>query len=203
MSFVPPLSQIGEPPWEIATLYPTQGNWDFHDYLSLNTNHFVEFVDGCVEVLPTPSQLHQLIVAYLYETIKAFVVAGDLGKVLFAPMRVRLTQDTVREPDVIFMLKQHAHRRGEKYWQGADLVLEVVSPDDPARDLETKRAEYAAAGIPEYWIVDPRDQTITVLALQPGKNEYTEAGKYAVGQQAESALLTGLRVDVAETFSQA
>jgi Uma2 family endonuclease len=203
MSFVPPLSQIGEPPWEIATLYPTQGNWDFHDYLSLNTNHFVELAEGCVEVLPMPSQLHQLIVAYLYETIKAFVVAGDLGKVLFAPMRVRLSKDTVREPDVIFMLKQHAHRRGEKYWQGADLVVEVVSADDPARDLETKRAEYAQAGIPEYWIVDPRDQTIRVLTLPQGTVEYVEAGKYSAGQSAQSVLLSGLRIDVTEAFAQA
>ncbi len=197
-----PTSHVGDPAWEIATLYPTQGHWHLHDYLSLTTNRLVEFEAGRVEVLPMPTQLHQLIVAFLYEAIKAFVVAGDRGKVLFAPLRVRLSADTVREPDVMFMLKANDYRRGERYWNGADLVVEVVSPDDPARDLETKRAEYAAAGIPEYWIVDPRDQMITVLTLPVGGAEYVEHGKYAAGQQAESMLLAGLRVDVAETFSQ-
>lgn len=46
-------------------------------------------------------------------------------------------------------------RRQDAYWTGADLAVEVVSEDDPGRDLITKRLEYAQAGIPEYWIVDP------------------------------------------------
>jgi Uma2 family endonuclease len=54
------------------------------------------------------------------------------------------------------MKAEHRNRRTFDYWEGADLVVEIVNRDDPARDLETKRAEYAEAGIPEYWIVDPR-----------------------------------------------
>ena len=45
------------------------------------------------------------------------------------------------------------------------LVVEVIGEDDPERDLVTKRLEYAQAGIPEYWIVDPRTDTIDVLRL--------------------------------------
>ncbi len=59
------LSQPGEPPWEIALLYPVQGSWTESDYLELGTNRLVEFADGCIEVLPTPTTLHQPIVRFL------------------------------------------------------------------------------------------------------------------------------------------
>ncbi len=51
---------------------------------------------------------------------------------------------------------------------GADLVVEVVSKNDPKRDLETKLREYAAAGIPEYWIVDPMEHSIEVYQNEQG-----------------------------------
>lgn len=57
-------------------------------------------------------------------------------------------------------------RRQNRFWLGADLVVEVVSEDDPERDTKVKRADYASAGIPEYWIVNPLDNTITVLVLE-------------------------------------
>ncbi len=68
-----------------------------------------------------------------------------------------------------------------QYVSGADLVMEVVSPDDPDRDTETKRKEYARAGIREYWIIDPRDQSILVLVLE-GKR-YTEHGGSSRGRR--------------------
>ena len=48
------------------------------------------------------------------------------------------------------------------------LVVEVVSPDDPARDYRHKRSEYAVRGIPEYWIVDPEQKKVTILTLVEG-----------------------------------
>jgi Uma2 family endonuclease len=48
------------------------------------------------------------------------------------------------------------------------LVIEVVSPDEPAGDYQHKRSEYAVRGIPEYWIVDPTQQKVTVLTLVQG-----------------------------------
>ena len=76
--------------------------------------------------------------------------------------------------------------------------MEVVSPDDPARDHEEKRAVYAAAGIAEYWIVDPERATITVLSLRG--DEYSEHGLFASGEVATSPLLEGLAVEVAAAF---
>jgi Uma2 family endonuclease len=111
-----------------------------------------------------------------------------------------LWERKVREPDVVFMLAEHADRRENRYWQGADLAMGVVSDDKPSRDWKTKRAEYAQAGIREYWIVDPRDRSMTVLSLPVGETAYREAGRYTEGQTAASAMLDGICVDVANTF---
>ena len=83
-------------------------------------------------------------------------------------------------------------------WEGADLVMVVVSPDDPERDRVTKRVEYARAGIPESWIVDPMDGIITVLRLEG--EAYVEHGIFPRGQTATSAALAGFSVDVTESL---
>jgi Uma2 family endonuclease len=188
-----------EPAWDIAKLYPDQGYWSERDYLALSTNHLVEFTRGYVEVLPMPTQRHQLIVAYFFEALRAFIGGRKLGRVLFAALRVRLESGKYREPDVVFMLAEHASRMGNEYWEGADLVMEVVSEDGRQRDLEEKRRDYALAGIPEYWIVDPREQSITVLTLS-GK-QYIVAGEAHNGQKAASVLLKGFEIDVTAALS--
>ena len=196
------LPDEGEPAWEIAYLFPPQGAWPEYEYLALNTNRLVELVQGRIEVLPMPTMSHQLLTAYLYGLLLAFAAGRDLGTVLFAGIRARLRPGTIREPDVVFMLQEHADRMGEKYWKGADLVMEVVSgkAKDRRRDLKEKREEYARAGIPEYWIVDPRDERITVLRLDGKK--YAVHGEYLKGTTAASHLLPGFEVDVTTAFAQ-
>jgi Uma2 family endonuclease len=191
-----------EPAWEIAYLFPLQGAWTEEEYLALDGNHLVELSQGVIEVLPRPTTSHQLLVAYLYGLLLAFTGSRDLGTVLLAPLRVRLWRGKIREPDLVFMLTEHADRIGEEFWKGADLVMEVVSgsAEDRRRDLQTKRQEYAWARIPEYWIVDPQEERITVLRLS-GKR-YVVHGEFATGATASSDLLKGFTVDVTTAFSQ-
>ena len=188
--------EVGEPVWEIAKLYPMQGHWDESDYLALETNHPIEFSNGVLEFLPRPTPKHQFVLDYLYERLKLFVRNHNLGTPLFASLRVRLWPGKYREPDILFVLKQNYWRFGEKYCDGADLVVEVVSGSgsDRERDLVKKRREYAEAGIAEYWIVDPSEETITVLALEEGA--YREHGIFPRGKSATSRLLTGFAVEV-------
>ena len=79
--------------------------------------------------------------------------------------------------------------------------MEVVSPDNPDRDVVDKRLDYAEAGIPEYWIVNPLDETVTVLVLADGT--YREHGVFRPGAHAGSAVLSGFSVDVRESFDAA
>ena len=187
-----------EPAWEVAYLFPPQGAWSEEEYLSLPTNRLVEFASGAIEVLPMPTESHQRMVLALYRRLAAFVEPRSLGTVLVAPLPVRLWSGRFREPDVVFMLAEHAGRRKERFWEGADLVMEVVSPENRRHDLETKREEYARAGIPEYWIVDPQEGRITVLSLEG--EEYRVHGEFSRGEEATSRLLVGFAVSVDEVF---
>ena len=192
---------LTEPVWEIATLFPDQGQWSEEEYLGLETNRLVEFSDGHLAVLPMPTQTHQALVFLLSRLLYTFAAQKVIGYVLPAALRVRLWQGKYREPDVVFMLSQHAQRRHESYWEGADLVMEVVSnsPEDRRRDLVTKRREYAQAGISEYWIIDPQNQTIAVLWLDD--KEYIQRGRYGRGEMAESVLLPEFAVALDEVFN--
>lgn len=195
-----PTNLPGEPTWDVARLFPNQGMWSEEEYLELKGNRLIEFSHGYVDFLPMPTTTHQLIVVYLYRALSAFVEPRKLGLALVAPLRVRILPGKYREPDVVFMLTAHAARILEEFWEGADLVMEVVSDDDRRRDLQTKRLEYAQAKIPEYWIVDPLQSLITVLRLDG--DQYAVDGEYRPGEQARSAILPGFAVDVTAVFSQ-
>ena len=193
------MEELAEPAWEIASLFPAQGNWSEEEYLALDTNHLVEFSDGRVEVLPLPSDRHQAIVTFFLLAFVAYAKKGG-GIVRPAPLRVRLWPGKVREPDVVFLLAEHDAWRHEEYWEGADVVVEVVSgsSQDQRRDLVTKRQEYAQAGISEYWIVDPDRATITVLTLVG--SEYGEHGRFTRNEVAASSHLPGFQVAVNEAL---
>lgn len=198
----PAVVETAEPTWDVAHLFPPQGMWSEEEYLELPTNHLVELCDGSLEVLPMPTQSHQLFVAYLYARLLVFLEQHHPGAlVLFAPMPVRLRAGKFREPDIVVMLPEHADRRHDQYWERPDLVMEVVSKDHRERDLETKRKEYAAAGIPEYWIVDPQREQIVVLVL--AGEQYREHGTYARGARAGSLLFPGFEILVDDVWAAA
>ncbi|MCY4454407.1 MAG: Uma2 family endonuclease [Immundisolibacterales bacterium] len=179
-----------------------QGCWSDDDYLWLtdHTRRLVEFTDGYLEILPMPSRGHQRILAYLYSLFYAFVAPSG-GEVLFAPLRLRIRPGKFREPDLLLVRDARDARSGERFWTGADVVVEVVSPDNPQRDLVLKRDDYAEAAIPEYWIVDPATETLTVLKLED--SGYVEHGVYERGARTGSSALPGFEVDVGDVFDAA
>lgn len=178
-------------------LFPPQGQWSEEDYLALDASRLIELSDGRIEVLEMPTQRHQKIVLLLLQLLIEFVAARNLGTVLFAGIPVRLWPGKFREPDVVFMRAEHADRMADEYWEGADLVMEVVSGNRDL-DLVTKRREYAQAGIPEYWIVDAQSETVAVLALRGGGYEPRVHGRGAV---AASVALPGFEVAVDAVMS--
>lgn len=202
-----PISSTHEPQptWDVARLFPAEGAWSVADYLELtdSTNHLVEFTDGRVEVLEMPTASHQRILIYLFDALRQFVKERQLGEVLFAALRLRVGETKFREPDILFARRENRRFMEDRYWLGADLVMEIVSPGltSRERDFVTKREDYAAAGIPEYWIVDAQEARITVLTLEGGA--YATLGEFTLGQQAASRLLDGFAVDVTAVFDAA
>lgn len=195
--------QESGPAWDVARLYPAQGQWDEGDYfvLTSTTNRLVELVDGYVEVLEMPKPPHQFIAGYLYRLLFDFVAQRQLGHVLFAPVNVRLRPQLIRQPDVVFLFKEHEYRIGSEALDSADLVMEVVSDDANSRhrDLVTKRKSYAESGIDEYWIVDPQQRHIIVLRRED--REYLVHGEWGSGARATSRILTDFSVDVTSVFA--
>lgn len=195
----------GKPAWDIALLYPPQGQWDESDYLRATetTNQLVELSDGHVEVLTMPTPAHQRIVAFFYGALRSYLAGNPVGEALFAPLRVRLWENTFREPDVVFAFTKNPGRTDGAYWHGADLVMEVVSgtAEDRRRDLIVKRREYAKDGIDEYWVVDPKEQRLLVLKRK-GKAYVAHKDVRADGR-AESALLRGFAVEAANVIAAA
>ena len=120
---------------------------------------------------------------------------------LMAPHPTTLRPQLIREPDIVFKLHKNLPQPGEQYFQGADLVIEIVSPDKKSRrrDYEEKKSDYAKAGIPEYWIVDPQKAHITVLTLE--RDAYETLGVYHDGETASSQLLPEFTVEVSQVFA--
>lgn len=183
----------------VLSLEPIQGLWTEEQYLAMtdHSRRLLEFDDGVIEVLLMPIPEHQKILAFLYRQFFAFMEALG-GIVLFAPLRIRVRPRKFREPDLVVLLDANDPRQEKRYWLGVDLAVEVVSADDPERDIKVKRKDYAAAGIPEYWIVNPLNDTITVLILEG--EAYIEHGVFPRGAQATSKLLTGFSVGVDSVF---
>lgn len=183
----------------VLSLDSLQGHWTEAQYLLLSnqTNRLLEYTDGYIEVLPMPTDKHQVMLEFVFLALRAVVNALG-GKVLFAPLRIQVRPGKYREPDLLLVLDARDPRRQNEYWLGADLVMEIVSPDKPKRDTEEKPNDYAEAGIPEYWIINPLKDTITVLVLQD--DVYVEHGVFHRSTRATSKLLDGFSVSVDEVL---
>lgn len=183
----------------VLEVLPAQGEWSEDDYLWLtdHTARLLELSNGYLEELPMPTDQHQTILLFLYELLAAFLKPLG-GKVLVAPLRLKIRDRTFREPDIVLVRSASDPRRQNRFWLGADMVVEIVSPDKPERDFVEKCRDYAQVQVPEYWVVNPQDETITVLRL--AGTAYVEHGTFGRGTSATSVLLTGFQVNVDAVF---
>ena len=159
----------------------------------------IELCNGYLEILPMPDSYHQRIVKMLLACLDRYLLPLKRGEALMAPLPIRLGKGKFREPDIGFFETPIEDPR--KPPEGVDLAIEVVSPGsgNRERDLVDKRRDYAKAGVREYWIVDPEEKTITVLALS-GKS-FKVHGVFKDGEDATSKLLKGFKVAVSDVFA--
>ena len=183
----------------LPEILPPQGSWSEEKYLVLtdHRNRFIEYTDGYLEFLPWPTQSHQMILGFLFIAFANFF-DRKISTVLFGPLRLQIRLGKFREPDLLLMLSATDQRRQNRFWLGADIVLEVVHEDKPERDIIEKRSDYAEGRVPEYWIVNPMTQTINVLMLRG--DTYVEAGIYKRGECTKSSLVPDFSVSVTEIF---
>lgn len=182
-------------------LFQTLGEsaWSEEAYLAYADRfpRLVELSEGRLWVLEMPSPRHQRIVQAAYKIVDAWALAHD-GEAFVAPMPIRLWPGKFREPDVMLYSAAARERIGEAYGGPPDLVVEVQSPGTARLDSTEKLGEYAQAGIPEYWRLDPERRQLEQNVLDG--SSYVVHALLGVDERVRAATLPDLECAVAALF---
>ena len=158
-----------------------------------------ELVRGEVHLTPSPTTKHQLVLQRLFASLDSYLSKNPLGRMLIAPLDVRLGADTALQPDMLYVANAHVAIIQEDYVHGApDLVVEILSPSTAAHDRATKLHLYAEAGVGEMWFIDPQAKTVEILKLQG--NKYLVEAALAGRQALTSASFPGWELPLPDLF---
>jgi Uma2 family endonuclease len=140
----------------------------------VDEGRWAEWVNGKVVKLETPNLRHQRVRGWLAAILTFYVEHKRIGTVLFAPFEMKLdVVPSSRMPDIVVLLATSAGRLDDQRLNGAaDLAIEILSDESVTRDRRDKFAEYAMAGVSEYWIIDPRLGRYSFQAYQLTDEDY-------------------------------
>lgn len=135
----------------------------YEEFLREYDGQHAEYVEGKVIKPMSVTQTHDNLTRFLSAILRFFVEAKNLGRICGEPYQMKMTLDGEtrgREPDIFFVKTENLDRVKEQFFDGAaDLVIEIVSPESIVRDTQDKFEEYEAAGVREYWVIDPNRRT--------------------------------------------
>ena len=180
-------------------------SYTFADCLTWPENERIELIDGEAVLMSLPSTVHQKISGELFRQLANFL-EGKKCEVFSAPFGVRLFEkdgdspenvDTMVEPDIsVICDRDKLDRHGCK---GApDLIVEILSPSTQRRDRLIKLELYQRAGVREYWLVSPEEQTVQVLLFTNGLLLPREL--YKKGDVAKVNVLEGCFLELEKVF---
>ncbi|SNB64232.1 Uma2 family endonuclease [Thermoflexus hugenholtzii] len=140
------------------------GGWTLERYLTeAPEDQIWEFARGEVLVHSPATAEHQRLVGFLYRLLQEFCERTRWGEALTGPAALQILPDVVREPDVFVLAPEDIpHARGVPLTVRPVLIIEVTSPSTRTLDREEKAQDYAQAGVPEYWVVDPEHRELWV-----------------------------------------
>lgn len=181
--------------------WPEQGEWTYADWEKLpNDGRKYEVIDGTLHTSPSPTSTHQYALMRLAGSLMVWADQTNSGSVFPAPMDVLLPNQPVPfQPDVIFVKREHEEIIQSQRIVGVpDFVAEVLSPSNWLYDRREKMEIYETAGIPEYWIIDPRAREIELYLLED--SGYLLINKVSGEQVARSQTLAQFEVKVNTIF---
>ncbi len=170
-----------------------------HFYKIIDEKKKMEFINGEIYFQSPVKLEHNAATLKLATLLSAYVSANKLGYVGVEKILISLTRNDY-EPDICFFGKKKASRFKPKQMQfpAPDLVVEVLSETTEKHDRETKFLDYAAHGVPEYWIVDPAKKSIEQYVLQGDDYELLlKAGDGII----ESVEISGFRIPIKAVFN--
>lgn len=181
--------------------WPEQGQWTYADWARLPEDGWrYEVLNGELQMAPPPNIMHQFASMSLSARMATYAESQGLGYVAAAPTGVQLPDQPIPvQPDILFVRQGRKGILGPQYVEGApDLIVEILSPSNWSYDRKEKFQLYQEAGVPEYWIVDPRTRTVEIFSYE--EDEYVLLGKWSVGDTVASRVLPGFQVTVASIF---
>lgn len=172
-----------------------QRAYTIEDIYALPDGQRAELVDGEMYMMAPPSRRHQEIAGELFGMIREYIKSknGDC-KPYIAPFAVFLNADDRNyvEPDISVICDKN--KLTDNGCNGApDWIIEVASPGSQRMDYMIKQFKYRTAGVREYWIVDPRDNTVTVYNF-----EADDFGKYTFADVVTGGIFPDLEIDFAK-----
>jgi Uma2 family endonuclease len=161
-----------------------------------------ELIDGEHYVTPSPNTKHQTVSINLTVLIGSWLERNPIGRLFHAPFDVVFSNFDVVEPDLLYLSNARAaealtvqHVRGVP-----ELVIEIASPGTRKRDETIKRRLYERMGVSEYWVVDPKKDTIRVYRREgDGFGRVVELSADA-GDELTTSLLPGLEIPLARVL---
>jgi Uma2 family endonuclease len=174
-----------------------RGPYRAKDYWELPEGAPYELMRGELVLSPSPRTSHQIIIGRLFKILQT-VEEIEGGVCLLSPMDVILSDDTILQPDLLYVSKAKRNIIGDRVNGPPDLVIEVLSPRAERRDRVQKLALYAEYAVPEYWIVDQSAQWIEFLILKDGEYFVTQPaeGRY------QSPRLPEVSIDLASFWKE-
>lgn len=132
----------------------------FTEFLKRYDGEYAEWLMGRAVAYGSLSSQHQEILSFLDVLLGLFLGITKLGKARLFGLMMYLGDDhPARQPDLMIILTDHLDRLTPNYLNGpADICVEIVSPESAERDYGAKFVEYEAAGVREYWLIDPQRQ---------------------------------------------
>ena len=190
----------------MATLKPLAGiQLTVQEFLELpdtDDRRKMELDEGELYLMRRPRRVHQFWHSQLNWHFENYIRAYDEPPAeVFVDFIVALSLEnrTLLAPDLCLVLRERLNLVGDRMVDGApDIAIEILS-SDRRRDLVRKRQLYAEAGVPEYWIFDPDNDTATLLVLKGG--EYAERAMLGPSDTLTTPLLPGLEIPLADIFN--
>jgi Uma2 family endonuclease len=126
-----------------------------------------ELYDGEVVVVPAPVPRHQIVLCELLDVLLDYTRTHG-GVVLVSPIDIVFSEYNVVQPDLVVFSPERAHyiKLDEAIRHAPDIAVEILSPSTSAIDRGRKMEMLARYGVPEYWMIDPRDARVEVYTLQ-------------------------------------
>ncbi len=158
-----------------------------------------DLLDGVIYLAPPEATESNQILLWLCSVIGLFVEERQLGEITINGVAYRFSVYTAPEPDLAFIAANRRNIIKSNYVDGPpDLAIEIVSPDSIDRDYEIKRRRYEEAGVQEYWIIDPLENTATFLVREG--DAFVE--QFPPDHFYESRVLPGFKLDTRWLFQR-